>query len=159
MRFISHDALVGRRRSCKSTNSSRQTENCHVLLNCQIELRTNVLRRILLLLVAAPVAIFLVTLAVANRHDVQLILDPFRPENPVISLALPFYAYLFGTLILGILVGGASVWFGQGHWRKAARQRTQEARRWRSEADRLSRERDASVAAGNDTKQLAMIGR
>ncbi len=119
------------------------------------------LKRIGLLLVAFPVAIFLETLAVANRHDVQLVLDPFRPENPVISVGLPFYAYLFGALFLGVIAGGTAVWLGQSHWRRTARARLQEARRWQSEADRLAREGDASVAAdgGAQPKQLAAVGR
>lgn len=101
--------------------------------------------RIITLLIAFPAALLLVTLAVANRHDARLVLDPFRPENPVLAIDLPFYAYLFGALLIGVIVGGMAVWFGQGHWRSTARKRTQEARRWQAEADRLTRERDAQV--------------
>lgn len=105
------------------------------------------LRRIVLLLVAFPAAALLITLAIANRHAVRLVLDPFRPEAPVVSMLLPFYAYLFGTLFIGILLGGMAVWMGQGRWRRTARNRAQEAMRWQAEADRLARERDATVAA------------
>ena len=114
------------------------------------------LKRIVLLLVAFPVAAFLVTLAVANRHSARLVLDPFRPEAPVISVDLPFYAYIFGALLIGVIAGGVSVWMSQGHWRHTARARTQEARRWHAEADRLTRERDADV---DRSKQLAIAGR
>ncbi len=114
------------------------------------------LKRISMILLALPVAVFLVTLAVANRHAVRLVLDPFRPEAPVISVELPFFAYLFGALLIGVLAGGAAVWFSQGHWRQTARVRTQEARRWHAEADRLARERDAEVGR---SKQLALAGR
>lgn len=124
------------------------------------------LQRIVSVLVALPVAILLITLAVANRHDATLVLDPFRPENPAIALQLPFYAYLFAALALGIVAGGTAVWMSQGRWRKTARMRTQEARRWQAEADRLIRERDAQVMAGEATpssagsaKQLALVGR
>ncbi len=55
------------------------------------------LRRIVWLLIAFPAGLLLVTLAVANRHDVRLALDPFHPEAPVLSLVLPFYAYLFAA--------------------------------------------------------------
>ena len=105
------------------------------------------LRRIVLLLVAFPAAALLITLAIANRHAVRLVLDPFRPEAPVVSMMLPFYGYLFGTLFIGILLGGTAVWMGQGRWRRTARNRAQEAMRWQAEADRLSRERDATVVA------------
>jgi len=55
------------------------------------------LRRILSLLVAFPLGAALVAIAVSNRHPVQLILDPFRPETPALSVELPFYAYLLGA--------------------------------------------------------------
>lgn len=116
------------------------------------------LKRIVLLLVAFPVAAFLVTLAVANRHLARLVLDPFRPENPVIAIELPFYVYLFGALLIGVVAGGVSVWMSQGHWRHTARVRTQEARRWHAEADRLTRERDASVGQ-SPARSLAVVGR
>ncbi len=106
------------------------------------------LQRIITVLIAFPLAALLITLAVANRHDVRLVLDPFRPEQPALSVVLPFYAFLFGVLALGILAGGMAVWMSQGRWRRTARMRTQDARRWQAEADRLSRERDASMAAG-----------
>ncbi len=106
------------------------------------------LQRIITVLIAFPLAALLITLAVANRHDVRLVLDPFRPEQPAISVVLPFYSFLFGVLALGILAGGMAVWMSQGRWRRTARLRTQDARRWQAEADRLARERDAGMAAG-----------
>ncbi len=105
------------------------------------------LKRILWLLVAFPAAALLITLAIANRHAVRLVLDPFRPEAPVLSIVLPFYGFLFGTLLIGVLLGGAATWLSQGRWRRTARIRTGEAKRWQVEADRLMRERDAEVSA------------
>ena len=115
--------------------------------------RRIVLRRIVWLLIAFPAAVLLVTLAVANRHEVRLVLDPFRPETPVVSLVLPFYAYLFGTLLARRAA--------RRHWHVAhpgplAPHRAPpqaEARRWQAEADRLTRERDAETAGR--AKQLA----
>ncbi len=100
------------------------------------------LRRFIWLAVAFPIALLLVTLAVANRHSVQLVLDPFRPGNPVLSLVLPFYVYLLGALLVGVVIGGAATWLTQARWRRSARHRTAEAQRWHAEADRLSRERN-----------------
>ena len=114
------------------------------------------LRRFVSILVAFPVAIVLVTLAVANRHGVRLVLDPFRPNEPVLSLVLPFYVYLFGVLLAGILVGGLTVWVTQARWRRSARRRAAEAQRWQAEADRLSRERQAQVATVG--RQLTAMG-
>lgn len=112
------------------------------------------LKRIFAILIAFPLAMALVALAVANRHSVRLVLDPFRPDSPAISLVLPFYAYLFGVLALGIIAGGVAVWRNQSHWRHTARLKSQEARRWQAEADRLTRERDAEVA-GNGRQLVA----
>ncbi len=105
------------------------------------------LKRILLWLLTIPAAMFLVTLAVANRHQVVLVLDPFNPKNPVISQALPFYIFLFAALIIGVFLGGMATWMTQSKWRQTARRRTQEAMRWQAEADRLIKERDAQVSA------------
>jgi uncharacterized integral membrane protein len=104
-------------------------------------------RKILWALLAAPGAAILVALAVANRHSVVLKLDPVRPDNPAILVNLPFYAYIFAALILGMLIGGALVWLGQGKFRRRLRVRTHEAYRWHSEATRLNREKSETVAA------------
>jgi uncharacterized integral membrane protein len=112
------------------------------------------LRRFVWLLLAVPIAALLLTLAVANRHEVRLVLDPFRSEEPVLFLALPFYAYLFGVLLIGIVIGGLTVWVTQA--RRTARRRASEARRWQAEADRLSRERQAEASSG---RQLAPANR
>lgn len=104
------------------------------------------LRRLVWFPVALVAAALLVTLSIANRDPVRLILDPFRPDAPVISMTLPFYAYLLGALTLGVVLGGVSTWLGQGRWRRTARLKAQDAMRWQAEADRLTRERDTHVA-------------
>jgi len=115
-----------------------------------------VLRRIIWLLIGLPAGLFLVTLAVANRHDVRLVLDPFHPEAPVLSLMMPFYAYLLAALLVGVVLGGVAMWLSQGRWRRAARVQGRAAARWQAEADRLTRERDAKAAVR--PKQLAATG-
>ena len=107
------------------------------------------LRRIVWFAIAFPLAILLVTLAVANRHGVRLVLDPFRPADPVISLVLPFYVYLIGALLVGVVLGGIATWMTQARWRRNARQRAAEAYRWQAEAERLSRERDRNLEASH----------
>jgi len=116
-----------------------------------------VLQRFLKMVLGFGAAIVLVTIAVANRHAVTLVLDPFNPKDPVVALQLPLYAYLFGVLIAGVMIGGFAAWLGQGKWRRLARNRTQEALRWKGEAERLTRERDARVAG--ERRQLAVVGR
>ena len=114
------------------------------------------LRRAWKNVLGVPAAIILLTLAVMNRHGVRLVLDPFRPDEPVLSLVLPFYAYLIGMLVIGIVIGGLATWVTQARWRRTARRRAAEAQRWQSEADRLARERQAAIATD---RQLAPVGR
>jgi hypothetical protein len=115
------------------------------------------LRRIVTLAIAFPAAVALITLAVINRHGVQLILDPFRPDEPVISLVLPFYVYLFGALLLGVALGGFAMWLTQSRWRRAARARSAQTQRWQAEAARLAREHDSQQVGA--PRQLAAANR
>ena len=105
------------------------------------------LKKIIWLLVAFPAAVLVVTLAVANRHEARLVLDPFDPQTPTLYLEMPFFIYLFAALLTGIVLGGVATWMTQSKWRRTARQHLQDAHRWKAEADRLARERDATVAA------------
>ena len=103
------------------------------------------LRRLVWFPIALVAAVLLVTLSVANRDEVRLVLDPFRPDAPVISLRLPFYAYLLAALTIGVILGGVSTWLTQARWRRTARVKAQDAMRWQAEADRLTRERDGQL--------------
>lgn len=114
------------------------------------------LRRLVSLLIAFPLGIALVAIALSNRHGVNLVLDPFNPETPALSVTLPFYAYLIGALVVGVILGGLATWLGQSRWRRTARVQGQRAQRFEAEADRLTREREADVSR---SKQLALAGR
>ena len=61
------------------------------------------LRRVIWTVVAFPIGLVLVTLAVSNGHRVRLVLDPFRPDAPVLSVVLPFYGFLIGALLVGVI--------------------------------------------------------
>jgi uncharacterized integral membrane protein len=106
-----------------------------------------VLRRIVWLLAAFPIAVILIALLIANRHSVQLILDPFRPENPALALTMPLSVCIWLSLLVGVLIGSLATWLRQSRWRRSARLRAQESIRWQSEADRLARERDVMTSA------------
>ncbi|MET0408785.1 MAG: lipopolysaccharide assembly protein LapA domain-containing protein [Hyphomicrobium sp.] len=114
-------------------------------------------RRILSLLIGFPLGIILVAIAVSNRQPVDLILDPFRPETPALSIELPFYIYLMAALVVGVVLGGLATWMGQSRWRQTARSQGRRAARWQAEADRLSRDREATSSPSGPT--LAISGR
>jgi uncharacterized integral membrane protein len=120
------------------------------------------MKKILRLLVAIPSALVLITLALINRQPVTLSLDPFNTPPALALPPLPFYVFLLGGLMLGVALGGIVTWINQGHWRRQARNRKVEARRWQAEADRLTQERDASLTAGKaggSGRQLVASGR
>jgi len=94
------------------------------------------LTRIAKFVIFLPVTIILIVLSVANRHLVTLALNPFRPEDSVLSLSLPFFVFLFIALMIGVLIGSTATWLAQGKHRKRAREEAHEARKWRDEADR-----------------------
>jgi uncharacterized integral membrane protein len=103
------------------------------------------LGRIVWLLILIPIAIALMALAVANRHNVALVLDPFSPSDPSLALQAPLFLLLFVAVLVGVVLGGVATWLGQGKWRKTARRRGQEAARWHGEADRLARQMEAAA--------------
>lgn len=106
-----------------------------------------VLRRLVWTLVVGPIGVVLVVLAVANRHSVRLVLDPFSRQDPSVSVDAPFFLFLFAAVVAGVLLGGLATWVSQGKWRKTARQRSREAAEWHQEADRLNRQMEASARA------------
>lgn len=102
------------------------------------------LRKLYWTFVVFPLGVLLIALAVANRHSVRLVLDPFAPEDPVLAVELPFFLYLAAAVVAGLMLGGLTTWAGQGKWRKTARRERREAAEWRGQADRLTRQIDAS---------------
>ena len=111
------------------------------------------LRRIVRLFVVLPAVVVLAAIGVANSQWVRLSLDPFRPDDPALSLELPLYAWLLGALILGVVVGGLATWMTQARWRRSARRGAAEADRWKAEADRLGREQQHEAS-----RKLASAG-
>jgi uncharacterized integral membrane protein len=98
--------------------------------------RLRMAKKIINLLILLPVGIILIIFCVANRQLVTLAFNPFRPEDQVLSLSAPLFVFLFGTLVVGMVVGSAATWFTQGRHRKRARTEAREAVRWQTEAER-----------------------
>ncbi|HEY4940902.1 MAG TPA: hypothetical protein VII56_05700 [Rhizomicrobium sp.] len=62
-------------------------------------------------IVGLPVALAAIWIALANRHDVVLSLDPFSQEAPALTLQMPLYLLLFLSILLGVLLGGFAIGF------------------------------------------------
>lgn len=77
--------------------------------------------RLLSILVGLPVSILVIALAVANRREVLVSLDPFSPNAPVLAVTVPLYAVIFGSVIVGVVLGGVVTWVRQGRFRREAR--------------------------------------
>ncbi len=105
------------------------------------------IRRIALVLLLVPLAIFIVMLAVANRHSVLVSLDPFSTEAPALSRTVPLFAIMLVALIGGTIIGGTAAWVRQGKWRRAARRNEAELRKLQSELHALRQHHRAAGEA------------
>ena len=112
------------------------------------------MRRLLWMIFIIPFGVVIVALAVANRHTVQLILDPFAPNDPALAVDVPLYVVLFGAMLVGILLGGFATWVGQGKWRRTARMRGREAAAWRHKADQFARQVPAAAGPQGETRAI-----
>ena len=66
------------------------------------------IRRLVSLLVLLPLAVLLVTLAVANRQAVTISFDPFNDAHPAYTVTLPLYALGLILIVAGVLAGGVA---------------------------------------------------
>jgi uncharacterized integral membrane protein len=110
------------------------------------------MRKFLTALIVIPLGLIFVVFAVANRHFVTVSFNPFDTADSGLSLTLPLFALLIVVAILGVVVGGCATWFGQRHWRRAARQHEADARIARTELADL---RASSAAPRHDPRRLS----
>lgn len=78
-----------------------------------------------------PTAAITIWFALANRSFVTLSFDPLWVDEPRWAIGLPIFVVVFLGVFVGMLAGGAIVWWGQGRWRR-------EAKRTRREVSRLT---------------------
>ncbi len=81
----------------------------------------------------------IVSFAVANRHSVRLILDPFQNRDAALGVEGALYIYLLAALFVGMFIGAFVMWSGQRRWRVAAKTGRKEAALWKREAETLKR--------------------
>src|SRR5438477_12470193 len=105
------------------------------------------IRKIVSALILVPLAIVLITFAVANRQIVIVSLDPFDQAHPAVAVALPLFALILALIIGGVVLGGIAAWLKQAKWRRAARRAELEARELRAEIEALRRGGASAPAA------------
>lgn len=98
------------------------------------------MRRLISWLFGLPLAIVMVAFAVANRGLVTVSLDPFSQTDPWFSFNMPQWALLFAGILLGLVVGWFSAWFGQAKWRRASRKAQNDLSVAKMENERLKRQ-------------------
>ncbi len=79
------------------------------------------MQRVIRWLIWLPIALAVISFAIANRQQVTLSLDPLTPSDPFASIQLPLWLLFFLGILLGCIIGWIVCWFGQGKHRKRAR--------------------------------------
>ncbi|MCD2183639.1 DUF1049 domain-containing protein [Rhizobium sp. GN54] len=113
-------------------------------------------RKVVNIVVLVPVAIVLVVLSVANRQPVRMALNPFRPDDSVLSLTAPFFVFLFLALLLGMVIGAVATWISQHKYRKRARVEATEAVKWHTEADKQKARAETLASQTQPASQAAL---
>ena len=116
------------------------------------------MRRILNFIVFLPLALILLAVAIANRAPALLSLDPFNPSDPLLSIKLPMFVYLFLALIIGVVLGGASTWLSQARHRRDARRLRRETARMKSDMARAEINRAKQYQAGEGAMPNGQTG-
>jgi uncharacterized integral membrane protein len=88
----------------------------------------------------AVVAVLLILFAVSNREVASVGLWPLP-----VTLELPLYIVVLGSLVIGFLAGQVVTWIGGWRWRR-------EARRSRERIATLERELDAEREQRNEAR-------
>ena len=75
--------------------------------------------RVSTLLILLPTFVIAAILGVANRRDVTLSFDPLSDSYPAFAITAPLFILIFGTLIVGFLLGWAMAVVGRVRRRRA----------------------------------------
>ncbi|GLQ17161.1 LapA family protein [Maritalea porphyrae] len=92
------------------------------------------IKRMVMWFVLIPLGLLLAVFALANRHIVQVGIDPIAPQTPFWGpVELPLFVVIYVALLCGVILGGVGGWFSQGKHRKAERQLRRELNKQQSE--------------------------
>lgn len=96
-------------------------------------------KQLFVLLILAPLAVGVVALAVANRQEVAIYLDPFAdPPSESVQVDAPLYLVVLIAVMAGVIVGSLATYLEQGKYRRAARRVKREVAALQKEIARLS---------------------
>ncbi len=82
------------------------------------------MKKLLTWIVLAPAAVIVVAFAVANRHAVEVSLDPLP-----VTLVAPLYVVVMLAMLVGLVIGGWAAWQRGSKWRRRAREQGRQASR------------------------------
>ena len=117
------------------------------------------MKRVAAFLILLPIGIIIVSLAVANRQAVVVSIPPQIGDAPFYTFTMPLFALIFGTLIVGLILGGFATWIRQGKHRKRARDQKLKAAKMETEAQKQSQRADALVETlTSEQKALGALG-
>ena len=97
-------------------------------------------RRIINWAIGLPIAVIVIAFCVANRQWIEVSFDPFSKATPFATMFMPLWALFFIGIFCGMIAGWIACWFGQGKWRRAAKEARSDLQRAQNEAQRLKRD-------------------
>ena len=109
--------------------------------------------RLLFWAVVLPLAVVVALFAVHNGETVTLDFDPL----PYL-VDLPLYAVVLLGVFLGMVVGGAAAWLGQGRWRRQARSLHRRVRQLEQELEEARTRKPALAAPPSEEPRRAATG-
>ena len=98
------------------------------------------LQRILRWTIGLPIAVIVVSFAVANRQWITVSFDPFSKDAPFAAIDIPLWALFFCGVFFGLIAGWIACWFAQSKWRRSAKDTRKELLRSQAESSQLRRE-------------------
>ena len=98
------------------------------------------LQRIFRWTIGLPIAVVVVSFAVANRQWITVSFDPFSRDAPIAALDMPLWALFFCGVFFGLIAGWVACWFAQSKWRRTAKETRRELVRTQAESSQLRRE-------------------
>ncbi len=98
------------------------------------------LQRILRWTIGLPIAIVVVSFAIANRQWITISFDPFSRDAPFAAMDMPQWVLFFCGVFFGLIAGWIACWLAQSKWRRSAKDTRKELVRAQEETSQLRRE-------------------